>query len=51
MYLAEGNFGALDSEPKWKIKKIEILGPIVSIKLASAEFDKIWDDRLVLTYV
>jgi hypothetical protein len=51
MYLADGIFGALNSEAKWKIKKIEITGALVSIKLASAEFDQIWDDRLGLTYV
>ena len=51
MYLAEGTFGALDSEAKWKIKKIEITGSLVSIKNASDAFDQIRDDRLVLSYV
>lgn len=51
MYLAEGLFGALDSEPKWKIKKIVIIGEEVSIKNASTSFDQIWDNRVSLTYV
>jgi len=51
MYLGEGKFGALDSEPKWKVKKIEIIGPIVKITNASENFDQIWDNRAGLTYV
>lgn len=51
MYLAEGVFGALDNEPKWKIKKIEINGTLFTIKLASNKFNQIWDDRTSLTYV
>jgi hypothetical protein len=50
-YLAEGTFGALDSEPKWKIKKIEITGSFVSIKNSSENFDQIWNNRASLTYV
>lgn len=51
MYLAEGLFGALDSEAKWKIKKIEITGGYVSIKNASDDFDQVWTNRASLTYV
>jgi hypothetical protein len=51
MYLAEGLFGALDSEAKWKIKKIEITGSAVSIKNASSDFDQIWNNRTSLIYV
>ena len=51
MYLAEGTFGALDSEPKWKIKKIEIVGELVIIKNSSETFNQIWDNRVSLTYV
>lgn len=50
IYLGEGLFGALTSEPKWKIKKID-LSSGVSITAASEEFNQIWDNRVSLTYV
>lgn len=50
IYLGEGLFGALPSEPKWKIKKID-LSSGVRITLASDDFDQIWNDRASLTYV
>lgn len=50
LYLAEGLYGALPSQAKWKIKKIDTsVG--VRITLASTEFDQIWDNRAALTYV
>lgn len=51
LYLATGLFGALDTELKWKIQKVEITGAFVSIKNASNAFDKAWSDRDILTYV
>jgi len=51
MYLGEASIGSLESEAKWKIKKIEITGELVSIKYASGNFDKIWNDRASLIYV
>jgi len=49
LYLAEGLYGALPSEPKWKIKKIDTsVG--VRITLSSTEFDQIWDNRESLVY-
>lgn len=51
MYLAEGIYGSADSDPTWKIKKIEIVGSFVSIKNSSEEFDQIWNNRASLTYV
>jgi hypothetical protein len=51
MYLGEGIFGALDSEPKWKIKKIQITGDYVSITNASTDFNQIWNNRASLIYV
>jgi hypothetical protein len=50
LYLATGLFGALESEAKWKIQKIDITSG-VSIKNASQDFDQIWDNRASLTYV
>ena len=50
IYLGEGLFGALTSEAKWKIKKID-LSSGVRITSASTDFDQIWDNRASLTYV
>jgi hypothetical protein len=50
IYLGEGLFGALTSEAKWRISKID-LSTGVRIKLASEDFDQIWDNRTTLTYV
>ena len=50
LYLAEGLFGALSSEAKWKIKKINTSSGVV-ILAASNSFDQIWDNRASLTYV
>jgi hypothetical protein len=50
IYLGEGLFGALTSEAKWKIKKID-LSSGVAITSASESFDQIWDNRASLTYV
>ena len=50
MYLGEGLLGALTSEAKWKIKKIDTTTGVV-ITVASSDFDQIWDNRGSLTYV
>jgi hypothetical protein len=50
IYLGEGLFGALTSEAKWKIKKID-LSSGVRITSSSTDFDQIWDNRASLTYV
>ncbi len=50
IYLGEGLFGALTSEAKWKIKKID-LSSGVRITAVSEEFNQIWDNRASLTYV
>lgn len=50
IYLGEGLYGALTSEAKWLIKKID-LSSGVAITAASQEFDQIWDNRTSLTYV
>jgi hypothetical protein len=50
IYLGEGLFGALTSEAKWKIKRIDLTSGVV-IKAASQDFDQIWDSRAALTYV
>jgi hypothetical protein len=50
IYLGEGLFGALTSEAKWKIKKID-LSSGVRITSASTDFDQVWDNRASLIYV
>lgn len=50
IYLGEGLFGALTSEAKWLIKKIDLTTGVV-IKAASQDFNQIWDNRASLTYV
>ena len=50
IYLGEGLFGALTSEAKWLIKKIDLSSGVV-IQAASEEFNQIWDNRASLTYV
>ena len=50
LYLGTAEYGALDSQAKWKIQKIDLTSG-VSIKNASNAFDQIWDDRASLTYV
>ncbi|MCS6281444.1 MAG: hypothetical protein HUM72_12500 [Dolichospermum sp.] len=50
LYLGEGLYGALTSESKWKIKRIDLSSGVV-IKAASQDFDQIWDNRASLTYV
>jgi len=50
IYLGEGLYGALTSEAKWKIKKIDLSSGVV-IKCASEDYDQVWNDRASLTYV
>lgn len=50
MYVAEGLYGALPSESKWYIKKIDTSSG-VKITLASEGFDQIWNNRASLVYV
>jgi hypothetical protein len=51
IYLASGIPGALDSDAKWQIKRIDVGSTAISIKFASPLFDQIWNNRLGLTYV
>jgi len=51
MYLGEAIIGSLESQAKWKIRKVEIIGAAISIKWASGNFDQIWNDRAGLIYV
>lgn len=50
LYIGQAYFGALDNEPKWQIKRIDLTSG-VSIKNASDSFNSIWDNRTSLIYV
>jgi hypothetical protein len=51
-YIGEALPGTGEAEATWRIKRIEEVGEDYNILWASgtANFDKIWDDRLTLTY-
>jgi len=51
-YIGEALPGTNTNQPKWRIKRIEEIGNDYNILWASgtAEFDKIWDDRVSFTY-
>lgn len=52
IYVGEADPGTATSESSWRIKRIEEIGDDYNILWASgsADFDKIWDDRLTFTY-
>jgi hypothetical protein len=50
IYIGEASFSSSESSPFWKIKKIDTSFG-VSIKLASNNYDQIWNNRAALTYV
>lgn len=51
-YIGEADPGTATTEAKWRIKRIEEIGDDYNILWAegSAEFDKIWDNRLTFSY-
>lgn len=51
-YIGEALPGTDTTEQKWRIKRIEQVGEDFNILWAegTAEFDKVWDDRLTFTY-
>lgn len=53
IYIGTAAPGSLPSEAKWLIKKVDISGSSVSILMAngSSDFNQIWNDRSLLTYV
>lgn len=52
-YVGEAPVGAGTNENKWKIKRIQTVGNIVSIQFAQGSLDFInkWDDRTIYTYI
>ena len=49
-YVGRAPRGALTSEAKWDISKIEISGDITTIKEDDSVYGSIWDNRTSLTY-
>lgn len=51
-YLGWGESGVLDSEPKWKIKRIYKIDTVWYQEFANGEefYNNIWDDRSTLIY-
>ena len=51
-YVGEAQPGGETSDANWRIKRIIETGQDISIEWAggNANFDKVWDDRLSLTY-
>jgi hypothetical protein len=51
VYIGRAEIGSLTSDAVWQIRKIDITGEI-SITWADGNdsFDKIWDNRTILTY-
>lgn len=52
MYIGEAAPGAPLANPVWRIKKVSTVGDDITVTWAggTAAFDKIWDDRLSLSY-
>lgn len=51
-YVGEANFNSLESNPVWRIKRIENGATSTKIRWAdgNTDFDNIWDNRASLTY-
>lgn len=52
-YIGEAPFASSESDPVWRIKKLETTGTILKILWAdgNSNFDNIWIDRTTLTYI
>jgi hypothetical protein len=51
-YVGKAIPGTTESAPAWQIQQITETGPDITILFAdgAANFDQIWDDRLILSY-
>lgn len=55
-YMGEASFGSATSDPVWRITRLTFSGldnSDLTLECADGndEFDNVWDDRLVLTYL
>lgn len=50
-YVGKAVAGSLESEAKWQIARYTQTGNVLKSEYASSLFDKIWNDRLTLTYL
>jgi len=55
-YIGEADAGTVETDAKWRIKRIETSGSdtdftLVTFASGSDRFDNIWSDRLTLPYI
>lgn len=52
-YVGEAPIGSLDTEPRWRVRKLLTSGSVLSILWADGnqQFDNVWDNRASLTYI
>lgn len=52
IYLGEALPDSLQSDPVWKIRKVDLSGSVITILFADSNnnLDNVWDDRETLTY-
>lgn len=53
IYLGWADAGTLESDPKWKIRRIRRIGTVWDLKYANGNefYRNVWNDRLTLTYL
>lgn len=51
-YIGEATFGALDSDPIWRIRRMTLTGNnfVIDWANSNAEFNHVWNDRASLSY-
>lgn len=52
IYIGYCEAGTIDSAPGWRLEKVVIAGPIITIKNPAGDnsYEYIWDDRATYTY-
>lgn len=52
IYLGEAQPNSLQSDPAWKIRRVDLSGSVISILFADSNnnLDNVWNDREALTY-
>lgn len=49
-YYGEAEVGTLNSEALWRIKRVTLVGGVLTTEWAGSQFNQIWDNRTGLTY-
>lgn len=51
MYLGEARYAASDTDPVWKITRIDVTsGVVITFADENENYDNVWADRTTLTY-